>query len=69
MVQIVGECLGIGVVVFIEAHGVPSVFAPILPVLYEHAHGDALLLETVGSLQNLVGRVEALTAVDIAQRP
>ena len=69
MVQIVSECLGVGVVVLVEAHGIPSVLAPILPVLHQHAYGDALLLEAVGGLQDLVGRVEALTAVDIAQRP
>ena len=37
VVQIVGECLGVGVVIFIEAHGIPPVLAPVLPVLYQHA--------------------------------
>ena len=69
LVQAVGKCLGVGIEVLVKLHGVPPVLAPPLPVLHDDAQGNLLAAETVGRLQYLLGRVETLAAVDIAQRP
>ena len=45
VVQTVGHHLGIRIALFIETHGVPPVFAPVLPVLYEHVDRYRFLLE------------------------
>ena len=67
--QAIGQRLRIGIVALIELHRVPPVFSPVLPVLYNHAHGQAFRLETAGSFENLLRTMETLTAVDIAQCP
>ena len=67
--QTVRQRLGVRIMVFIELHGVPAVLAPVLPVLHQHIGRQSLLAETVGRLQDLVGRMEALTAMDIAKSP
>ena len=68
-VQLARERGGVGVVVFVEAHGVPAVLAPPLPVLHQHIHGNLLRTEALGGLQNLVGRVETFAAMDVAHGP
>ena len=67
--QTVCQGLGIGVMVLVETHGVPTIFTPVLPVLHQHVDRQLLTAEAVSRLQNLVGRMKTLTAVDIAQCP
>ena len=67
--ELVGHRLGIGVFVFVELHGVPAVFAPPLPVLHDGADRNILLVEPPRDGQQLVLRVEALAAVDVAEDP
>ena len=68
-VQAVGHEFRGGVVGLVEAHGVPAVLAPVLPVLHDDVHGQLLLAEAVGSLQYFFLRVETLAAVYVAQCP
>ena len=67
--EAVGKGLGIGIELLIELHGVPTVFAPPLPVLYDDAQRHPFIAETTGCLQNLIGGVETLTTMDITQCP
>ena len=67
--QAVGERLGLRIVGLIKLHGVPSMRSPILPVLHDDIDRETFLAEPVGRLQNLVGGVETLTAVDVTQGP
>ena len=67
--EAVRQRLRVGVVLLVELHAVPSVFAPVLPVLHEHAHRHPLAPETVGGAKNLIGTVETLATVDVAQGP
>ena len=67
--EAVSQGLGVGVERFIKLHGVPTILAPVLPVLYDDTQGHSLLTETTGCLQDLVGGVESLAAVDVAQCP
>ena len=67
--ETVGQRLWVRIILLVELHGVPSVFAPVLPVLHNHADGHLLLLEPAGGLENLVGGMETFAAVDIAQCP
>ena len=67
--QAVGQRLGVRIELFVEAHRVPAILAPVLPVLHEHIDGHLLLLEAVGRLKNLLRRVETLAAMDITQSP
>ena len=69
LVETVGECLGIRVELLVELHGVPTILPPILPVLHDDAQGHLLIAETTGGLQDLIGGVETLAAMDIAQCP
>ena len=62
LVETVGECLGIGVELLVELHGVPTIFPPILPVLHDDAQGHLLVAETTGGLQDLIGGVETLAS-------
>ena len=54
LMKAVGEQLRVGIVVFVEAHGIPAILAPPLPVLHQHAHGQLFLLEAVGSLEDFL---------------
>ena len=69
LVKTVGQSLGVGIMVFVKAHSVPAVLAPILPVLHNHTHRHLFTAEAVGCLQYFLGRVEALAAMDISQCP
>ena len=69
LMQAVGQCLGIGIVLFIELHGVPPIFAPILPVLNDDVNGKLLVAESSRRLENLIGRMEAFTTMNVSQRP
>ena len=66
LMQAVGQCLGIGIVLFIELHGVPSIFAPILPVLNDDVNGKLLVAESSCRLENLIGRMEAFTTMNVS---
>ena len=68
-VQFVHHGLGIRVLVFVEAHRVPAVFAPPLPVLHDGADGNLFVAEAAGGGQQFVLRVEAFAAVDVAEDP
>ena len=59
----------VGIELFVELHRIPSIFAPILPILYEHVERYVTLLELVGGVQNLFLRMETFAAMDVAQRP
>ena len=69
LVQTVGQRFWIGIEILVELHRVPTVLAPILPILHNHTDRQLLTAEPVGRLQYLVRRVETLSAVDIAQSP
>ena len=67
--QLIGHGLGIRVFVLIKLHGVPSVFAPPLPVLYYYAGLVVFSLEAAGVLKQLLLAVITLAAVNVAERP
>ena len=66
-----GLCEGrwIGIMLGVELHGVPAGLAPPLPVLDDHIERNSALLETIGILDDLVLRMVAFAAVDIAKHP
>ena len=43
-----------GIIVLIEFHCVPAVFAPVLPVLHHHIYRDLAFPELRGRIQNLL---------------
>ena len=69
VVQTVRHQVRIRIMVLIEAHGVPSIFPPVLPVLYDDIKRHLLPLEAVDGLQDLILGMETLPAMDITRRP
>ena len=69
LVQRIGQRLGVRIMRFVETHRVPTVFAPVLPVLHNHADGHLLFLKATGRLQDFIRAMETLTTVDVSQCP
>ena len=69
LVQVLDELARVGIVVFVELHGIPAILAPPLPVLHDEVEGYLFGAETLGCLHDFVGGVEPLAAMDIAKCP
>lgn len=54
LVNLVDELFRIGVLGFIEAHGVPARCAPILPILHDHVERQVSPPKLIESLDDLV---------------
>ena len=67
--QIICQLLRVGIVCLIKAHGIPTILAPILPILHNHIGRQVLATETLGCVDDFVLRMETLTAMNITQCP
>ena len=66
-VELAGHGGGVGVAVFVELHGIPSIFAPILPVLHDDVEGYAALLKLACVVEQFGLGVVAFAAVYVSQ--
>ena len=59
----------VGIVRFVEAHRIPSIFAPVLPILDDQIERNVVFAELLDGVYDFVGRVIAFAALDKAKRP
>ena len=54
LVQTIRQGLGVWIVSLVELHRVPTILAPILPILHDEADGHILLAKAIGCLEDFL---------------
>ena len=67
--EVIDHFCRVRIVFLVELHRVPSVLAPILPVLNDKVDRNLLLTEAACSCKEFLLVVESLTAVDVSECP
>lgn len=67
--NLVDQLLGVWGVCLVEAHGVPAVRAPVLPVLDDDIERQLAAAELVECVDDLGRAVEAFAAMNVAEGP